>query len=567
MRKRTIRSLVLTVAAAGAVLAAASIPGCSGCSGKAPLNYVPQDATVVLVVPGLSASLRESKNLLDKFRDQELVKRGLDASKDQLVKELGFDPEKPETLKTKGIDPDAGLVASLSADGKSGSIVFGVDDAKTLEKFLRELATKALGGSATFQEKDFNGVKATLLLRQGSDTPVAAWAHVAKQVIICPYAKEGKVGEYVATIAKLDANIKGNKTFAAVKSKVGKHHVLIYADGDALKKRMAADTEERMRTASDWMKKYIREKQETTDNFMAYFRGGAISLHLSVQGVTLRGYMAMSAEKGKAIREVFKGAGEAPAFGKYVGADALAVGRFSLDAKKLMDRVLEAVHPNDKRGVYSELERAERETKLNVEKDVLPLFAGRFAGALFAPSADAIKAGPPRGMAQVIQFLPAVGMAQVTDGKKAAELLAKLERFMVLGRIEVRTKTDGDRKTYSLEDNGRVLVSWTVVKDLAVVATGDRLDKTLTLINKGGDNVLGQVDSSRAKSLLKSDDGIVFYYNLAKTADVIRGMELPAEVKALLSTGISTIAKFSDVTLDFDVEEDGVLGELAVRVK
>jgi len=375
------------------------------------------------------------------------------------------------------------------------------------------------------------------------------------------------VGEHVAAIAKLDANIKGNKTFMAVKDKVGKHHALVYADGDAIKKRMAAENEERIKTASDWMKKYMREKQETSDNFLAYFRGGALTAHVSVQGVTLRGYMAMPTEKGKAIREIFKGTGEAPAFGKYIGADALAVGRLSLDAKKLMDRLLETVHPNAKRGVYGELERAERETKLNIEKDVMPMFAGRFAGAVFAPSADAIKAGPPRGVAQIIQFLPAVAMAQVTDSKKMAELLVKLERYMVMARIEVRTKTDGERKTYSFESDGRVVASWTVVKDLAVIATADRLEKTLGLIGKGGDNVLGQVDSSRAKSLLKSDDGIVFYYNLSKTADLIRGMDLPAEVKALLSTGISTIAKFSDVTLDFEVEEEGVLGELAVRVK
>jgi hypothetical protein len=567
MKTRNVLRTLLTALAAGlCVTVAASIPGCSGCSGKAPLNYVPQEALIVVVVPSVSQALRESKNLLDKFRDNEVVKKGLELSKDPMVKELGFDPEKPETLKAKGIDPESGLVASVDADS-NGSIVFGVDDAKTLEKFLREMAVKALGGGATFQEKDFGGVKATLLLRQGSEAPLIAWAYVPKYVIICPKAKDGKVGEHVASLTKLANTIKGNKTFAALRDKIGKHQVMVYVDGEATRKREAVRSEEQLKNASEWMKKYIKERKESTDNFLAYFRGGAFALHVTAAGMTVRGYFAVPADKGKAVHEIFKGTGDAPAFGKYFGPDALSVSRFSLDGKKLMDRVLETVHPNEKRSFYGMMESVERDTKLSVEKDIMTLLGGRYAAAVFAPSADAIKAGPPTSAAAWIRLLPAAGLAQVTDAKKAAELLVKLERYMVMARVEVRTKTDGDRKTYSLEDDGKTLVSWTVAKDMLIVATADRLEKTLALVNKGGDNVLGQVDSSRAKSLLKKDDGMVFYYNISKTADLIRAMEMPAEIKTMLNTGLGIMYKFSDVTLDFEVEDEGILGELSVRVK
>jgi hypothetical protein len=559
---------VITAGVAALVLiAGATIPGCAGCRGKAPLNYVPQDALGVLVVPSIGQAIRDSKLLLDKFRDQGVVKAGIDQAKEQVVKGLGFDPENPESLKSKGINPDGGLVASMGSDGKSVGIAFGVEDPKTLEKFLREVAGKVTGGTATFQEKDFGGTKVTLLTFQGANEPRAAWGYVGKHVIICPSAKDGKLGEYVAQLAKLEGNIKANKTFALLQNKIGKHHVMVYVDGPATKKHQAARAEERLKGASEWMKKFVKEQQEAADGFLAYFQGGALALRVSAEGITTRGYMAVPSEKGKTIREIFKGAGDSVDFGKYVGPDALVVGRFSLDAKKLMDRLLEVAPPFAKRQAYSGIERMERELKLSLEKDVFALLSGRYAGAMFAPSADAIKAGPPRGMSDVIRFMPLVGMAQIADPAKAAELLTKLERVLVMGQIDVKTKTEGDRKVYTIENDGRILVGWTVVKNVAVVGTGDRLAKTVALISGGGDNVLSTVDSSRAKGLLKSDDGLVFYYNIAKTTDVLRAMDLPAEVKAILAGVLTTISKFSDVTLAGEVEEEGVLGEVTVRVK
>jgi hypothetical protein len=555
------------IAAGLIVVACAVAPGCSGCKGKAPLNYVPQDAAVVLVVPGVGQALTDAKLLLDKFRDQTPVKMGLEAGKAQVVKELGFDPENPESMKTKGIDPSGGLVASLGSDGKSVAIAFGVEDQKLLEKLLRELAGKMTGGAATFVEKDVGGARMTLLQLPGGNDPRAAWTYVGKHIVICPAAKDGKVADYLAQVTKLEANIKRNKTFSAVESKIGKYHALVYADGAGAKKMQAARNEERLKGASEWMRKYIKERQDATDGFMAYFEGGALALRLSAEGATLRGYTAIPSDKGKTIREIFKGTGDAVDLAKFIGPDALAVGRFSIDGKKLMDRMLELMPPAAKRGFYAGVERIERDLKLSVEKDVLALLAGRYAGAVFAPPADAIKAGPPRGMSDAVRFLSLVGMAQVTDTQKAADLLVKLERMMVMAHVDVKTRTEGDRKVYSIDSDGRTLVAWTVVKNVVVVGTGDRLAKTVALVTGGGDNVLSTVDSSRAKSLLKSPEGIVLYYNVAKTADTVRAMDLPAELKAILSTALTTVSKFSDVTVSWEVEDEGVLGELAVRVK
>ena len=44
-------------------------------------------------------------------------------------------------------------------------------------------------------------------------------------------------------------------------------------------------------------------------------------------------------------------------------------------------------------------------------------------------------------------------------------------------------------------------------------------------------------------------------------------MDFPAEVKAMLSTPLSTISKLADMMMDFEVDEGGVLGEWALRVR
>ncbi len=568
MKRVSVRRILLGSAALLTLAAAAIFPGCGGCgAGKAPLAFVPEDAVGALIIPSISGGVKEAKLLLDRFRDQQVVKLAIDQGKAELVNELGFDPENPQTLRPKGINPDGGLVVSLGADGKTVIAAVSEDDPKAMEKTLRELATKKAGGSAVFQEKEFSGVKVTLLTLQGSDIPRAGWAHVKKTLVLCGKAKEDKIGEAVAAAAKLERNIKSNKTFNTLSSKIGKHQVMLFIDGAAARKISAAQTEEKLRTASDWMKKYIREQQEATDNFLAYMSGVAFSMRLSTDTVALRTYFAATAEKGKTIQALLKGNGDAPSFGKYIGADALSVSRFSLNPKKLMDLIVETMPPGAKRSFYASMEAFEREAKVSPEKDIVATLSGRFAGAIFAPSADIIKAGPPRGKAGLLKMVPMVGMAQVSDPAKAAELLAKLERVLVVAGIEVRTRTEGDRKVYSIEEDGKPVVSWTVAKDVALIGTGDRVAKTVELIGGKGDAVLGKIDNSRAKGLLKSEDGALFYYSVARTADLINKMELPAEIKAILSNALSTINKFNDVMLDFEVDAEGILGELAVRMK
>jgi len=556
------------VAGIAALCALAMFQGCSGCNAKATLAYVPGDAQLVVMAPNIKEALTQTKAVLDKFRDNLLVAQGLTKQKGTLVKELGFDPEKPETLKEKGVNPESGLAVSMDADGESVSLVLGVSDPMALEKYLREMITKNMGAGATFKEKDFSGVKVTLVGQQGSERAMAAWAQVKKYVIICPRALEDKVGEYVAKVSRLEKNITANKRFTALQDKMGKNQIFVYLDGESLKKSLKAQTERKLKgSSSKWMKKYTREKQEEREAFLAYLQAAGISIFLSAKGVVLRGYLALPPERGKELAAIFKGKGDPVEFGKYISPDALALGRLSLDPKKLMDRLLEMVPPRSKRKFYKDLERFEGQTKFKLEEDVLALLSGRYAGALFAPSPEAFASGPPRSDKEILGYISGLAMVQVTDSSKASDLLVRLERAMVMDRVEVRIKTQGKYKIYYIDKDGKRLLAWTVANNVVVVGTGDRLAKALTLMAGKGDNVLEQISSSKAKGAFKSDEGIVLYYNLQKSSEMIQTMNIPGALKLLMAPVTSMLEKLSDVTYSVDVKEEGIMGEVALRLK
>lgn len=567
--KRYKRTLLCVAGLAAAMVATAG-PGCSGCSGKAPLAYVPQDALYVGVVPSIAEAIKGAGALLDKFKDETPVKMGLKQNRARLVKELGFDPEKPETMEAKGIDPSRGIVASVAADGVSSALVVGVTEQAAMEKYLRETVTKMMGGGATFKEKTVSGVKATLVSMQGSEVPRMAWVHVKEHVVICPRAKDDKVAQHAARLATQEQSIKENRTFELLRGKLGKHHAMLFASGATHKKVEAARIQRRLKTASEWMQKSLKERQETMNAVLEYYDGAALGLRLSGEGATLRGYLAVPEGKSEVLQAIAAGEGDAPDFAEFMGPDALLVGRLSLNTKKLWDKAREIVPPREKRRMYRRLDRIERETKINVEKDVMGQLAGRFAFALFAPDAKVLKKGDLfniRRPDEIITALPMVAMAQVKSPKKAKELLSTVERVMTREGTDVRARSEGERKTYYIGSSSKPLVSWTLVEDVVVVGTGKRVAKTVTLMRKGGDNALGQIGSSRAKKLMTSEEGAVAYYNLAKTADLVRGLDLPGEIKLMLSSVTSALGKFEDVTWSLEVESEGVLGEFQVRVK
>ena len=562
--------IVMALILAAAMTAGASLPGCSGCGGgKAPLALVPKDAVAVLVVPGVSDALTGMKAFLDRFKDNPMISAGVQQKKALVVKELGFDPEKPESLKKVGIDPSRGLVAHLAADGKSGAVALGVSDAAALEKFIAAQAKRQSGAEVEFRPKEVDGLKIKEVAFKGSSRALGAYAIIkGKTFIFCAEAKDGKHAEYLSQLAKQKGDIGDNKDFVKLSKRAGKHQALVFISGDGARKLSKADAESKLKGASQFSQKYIKEQQETEAAVLANFNGAVVGLSVSGKRLGLKTYVAVPDEQAKKLALLFKGKGDAPEFGKFITPDALMVSRATFDAKMVKDKVLESISPRRKRSLYRDMKRLEEQSKISVEKVIDELLAGRYAVALYPPKLD-LKGGLGQLMNRpeaALGMLSMVLFVQVTDDKKAASLLSNLEKMMVMARQDVRIQSKGDQKLYYLEVGGKKVVGWAVKDGLVVVATGTRLEKTLALMDKGGENVLGQIDNSRAKGLLKTEDGNMAYYNLQKSVDMVRGMKLPAEVKLMISSVLGMFDNLADVTGSLEVKDAGALMELNLKL-
>ena len=313
------------------------------------------------------------------------------------------------------------------------------------------------------------------------------------------------------------------------------------------------------------MHKYLKEQHDAERTLLGYLRGLAVGFSASAEGAAVRAFYAAPGDRAKLMREIFTGKGSAPPLAKYLAGDALLVGRLSLNVKKLVERALEIAPARNKRRVYETMEHLERDNQLSVDRDVYGVLGGRYAGGLFPPAPGALRS-PPRSFSDLVGSVPVVLMAQIDDQQKASELLTRVERFLVMRHQEVRIRSVGDTKVYTLERDGQPLLSWALAKGVLVAATAGRLDATLQLIAKGGDSVLDQVQSPRAKKLLKSDDGAVLNYNPLKTVEAIGKLHIPPELKLMLSSALSSLGRFKDVTVAVEAEEGGIAADLSVTL-
>ena len=570
-RKSVVRAVVTSLALTLAVVFASSLPGCSGCGGSAPTAYVPQDALFVMIVPSLQKAIEQQGKLIAKFKDSTTVSKAWEQVKSEAKKELGFDPYKPEAMKAKGINPASGVVGAMSSNGKNFAAALGVEDQKAMEKFLRGLAKKMVGASANFKTKEMDGVKVTTVTMQGSDKQIVAWGYHKKYVLICPQAEDKEMAKYVVKVTKLEKTIKDNKAFGEIKGKVGSNQMLLYFDGESVKKATEEYYDKRIERAKKYgYEKYIVQKKEAATYALTYFKGGVMGIDVSGKGVQLKTYVGMPGEKGKKFAEFFKGKGGAVDFGEYILPSAVTVARGSVDFKKLFAWLSEMDDKGFKKQYLRSQSRFEKRYDVDVDKDIFELLSGRYAMGFFAPPADAFK-GDKRMQEKIAKAAGGVLLVQVTDTAKAADLLATMDKAMTVKGVDIQTRTEGDRKNYFFKMGGERLVGWTAVKKMVVVTSAKHLETTVKLIEKGGDNVLGTMESSDAKSTFKKDDGMIWYVNLNQLATLATKMKVPTEFKMqykmYVEPASKVLAKFSDTAYVVDVQTDGVLGTLSINLK
>lgn len=541
---------------------AASAGGCSGCESKAPLGFVPESSLVVVEVPSLGGAVRHALDLIGAFKMGPLANSLISSRKADLERQLGFDIEKPDSYRQKGLDPKAGLVVSLSNESMV-SVVMPVLDGATVDKFLRDLLTRQLSGKIVFKDEAKEGVKLTLVTRDNGPA-LAGWTIVKKHLLIG--GGPGDVAAHLIGLTKQNKSIRDNPRFLQIHKRLGRYDTLLYVDGEAAKKRLQARFDAQLKDASEFRRERLRERNDLSKGILSYLEAWGLAVRASAKSLSVRTFLAVPEARAKVLKQVFSGRGKSPEFGKFVQADALVVARASLRFKILFDRALDLVSPRTKRGIYRSLERFERRNNLSIEKDLLSLLAGRYAFALFAPPAAALQQ-PPRDPTEIARALQGAFFAQVTDAKKASELLNRLERFLIMARQDVRTQTVGDRKVFTIEKAGQPMLRWTLHRDTLVVASAARLEATIKLMEQGGKNVIGEMRSSRAKGLLRDGDGNVLYQDLSKMVDAARAVNLPASAKLLVSPVLSALGKFDDLAVSFAAEGQGVGAELLLNLK
>jgi hypothetical protein len=524
-----------------------SLSACKRLQGGAAETYLPEDAVAVVAVPHIGQALRAWKTVEGKFSDLEPVRRALARGKADIVKEAEFDPDQPDSLRQLGVDLDGGIYYALSASGKDHAIVIGASDTAKLDAYLRRLLQRG-DKTLQFDERTVNGVKVTVA---GTGTrPRLAWTALRRHLLLCPEAQGEKLAEHVAHLARLDRSLAGSRAFKQAREKIGRHHLLVYGDM-ARAQQLIAGAWPLVGTA---MAGQLGGWQD--------YRTLAFGLALSAEEILVRMYTELAEGRGKTFAELARGTGKAAPFGQHLPAETMGLLRFSFNAARILDHLGTVLPPKQKRSLYEGIEAFEQAAKIDVKKDLLPVLAGRFVLAGLTPALGTIHKGMKE--VDVVRALPGMVMVQVADEKRAAELLASLERAMVVRGLPVRSRVEGERKIYWVEQDGQAAVRWIVARELLILATGDELLRTLARLGKGD---LGErLDHPRARAALRADDGMVLYLNLSRLTDMLRDMNTRTPEAGLDGT-IMVLAKFRDIALTSEIAGDSATGEFSVRLR
>lgn len=536
--------------------------GCGGCQGQAPLPYVSPKSLAVLEVPSLHKAMVANLGFIDRVAKGSLAQTLIGGRKAMIKRELDLDLKDAKSFQSKGIDPRKGLVFSLDDEGVL-ALVMPTTDAKALDKYLRQQLTRHSSGAVSFTDQAKDGVKVTLASFSGRE--MGGWTFRSKH-LIAAMPLEGKADEGIAAklaaLTKLDKSIDQNATFMAARKALARFDALVYVDGAAARARLAKRAKKMQSFASSQLKKTIDDERELGEGLLSYVDGLSLAWHAEHSRVELKGLLSVPKAKRAALREILSGEGKAPPLARYIGEKALLVGRVSLSPKGLFDRSLQLLAPRQKRRVYRTIERWEQSNNLSFSKDILGVFAGRYAAAVFPPRAT--QGGSPQ---QTLRSLGVVGMAQVKDAKQAATLLERLERFLVVNRHEVRTRSKGKRKVFHLSQGGQEILSWSLAGKMLLVSTPQQLEPTVALIEKGGRHIVDHVSSPRAKRLLKSDEGQVLYQDLAGLSVALKKVDLPMPLRLVMIPALDTLDKLQDVTLGAEVGSEGIRADLILRVR
>ena len=545
--------VLLALALCGALIAGIVAPGCGGCGGgKAALGYVPHDAIVVFVIPSIKDLLQKQGQYLEKFTSDKKVAKALRKMTKNLKRELGFDPTRHEALKAAGLDPDSALAGGLSGDGKNLCLAMGVDDQPTLEKTLRKMVKKNISDDkAKFKKVERDGVTATRVTIEDSDREVFAWGYHKGQIITCLMAEDNELVDQVIRTTKLDKNILENNRYKALSKKLSGQQLKVVVEGKSLASFIEEWVDNQTSGMSKWRKKSFRQNWNTVINSMDYFFGAVAGIKISKDDLLISTFWGIPKKESKKMVERFRGQGDSRQLVKYIGKGALGVAKMSINVKEYLDWQMEVLPADSRKGISRVFKEIKRETKIDVEEDVLEYLAGRFAAGYFLPSKKKRKKAKTSDNPgdQMLGKVDGVVIAEVTNTDEVKDLFKKIRKIAEQEGAVVKKKTRNKRKHYYLYLGDKKVLGWTLVDKLVVLGTPRRLSETIQLIVKGGESVLDSDLNERGKSALKAEENTVFHFRMSK----LRKKDLPEKLREYSKL----IKKLSDFTVSVAVDEEG----------
>lgn len=564
---RRLRGIVVLILLGAALVALAVVvfrggrhSGLPGCA-----RYVPHDSAFLMMIPSIKEAMQQQTKLFARLKKNQIFGALWEQYGGLVVQEMGFDPGKPDSIKAMGVDPSGGAVAAMSADGQISMVALAVSNKQAMDKTLRG-HVKRMTAQVKFETRDLGGVEVTVAAGRA-----LAWGYHGSCVIISLGTADGKAAQHVARLAALKKNITGNKTFKSMLARVQGQQLLLYINGASLGRSYREHLKRRAEQGGEdnQGKKTAATKDDPAKDLSRYFAGGILGLGISGKQIEATAFVGMPGDRSKKLARLLRGKGKAPAMGQYILPDAITAARGSLDLKMIV-AWMEAKLPADARQQYRlGVQTFEQRTGIK-EQDLYGLLAGRYAVGIFAPSPAAL-----RGMGAMRDRLAraagGVLLVQVTDAKKAATVLERLATAWKARGADIQVDPKGGGKRYCYRQLGQCLLSWTVAKNLVVIASSRHLDASVKLVQGGGKSLMGKIKSSHARSTFRKAEGMIWYLDLYQVATLAKKITLPGfymlTYKMYVQPASALLSMFSELACTVEPRTDGITSRLVITLK
>lgn len=588
------------------VLVSSALAGCR--PPPEPESYVPQDVALVVAIPQLEQAFAAYQELEKRFTSIPELK----TEREKLVEEarkhgLPFDKE---SLAAQGVNTKQGLYFFVPPSGDRGCLLAGVKNRFGVDGLLMNLFKKGGDEPVTFHPVAAGGLTVTEVRERNEDRGSVSWVHHKKTLVLCVTDKKGEsASEYTAKIAQRDPaqGLMKAEDMKGVRTTLGTTQAWAYLGAEGVKKWIL--DEEKKKKGPQKLDKPIKpikkpkapsddpsgdgegasdddldetdEPEEKSpfdltsmlDEFKGY-RSMSFGLALSGQEVTVRTYLHSTPERAAEDRRIGTGTGPAPRFAAFLpsGGPALVLrvsGNIPAIVQSVKKRLGQVLGADKIDGVATE---ARNKLGLDVEKDVLGVFSGRFLLGVDPPSPELLTLGMQRGAMGVVPELPVYLLAQVTDRQQAAKLLGSVEKILTDLNVPV-TGSEGpvyavlDKKPSKLPDAEppQAMVRFGLAGDVLMVSGGGYFLKVQERSRAAGPAKFS-LGSPQVTTAVQSADDSVIFLDLVQLTSLVRAVSLikpdPEVTKAL-----PVMDQLRDIALISQWRNDGALVDLQLRLR